>query len=895
MSIQNLDRIFKPRRIAILGATPNPRSVSGTIVRNLVGAGFQGVVYPVHPTAEALLGIPCFPNLAALPHPPDCAMVCAAPESVPALVRSCGEAGILGVVIVSSGFGETGEAGRDLERQVLAEQRRVPGMRILGPNCLGFIVPTLGLNATFASGMPKPGHVAFVSQSGALCTSVLDWAIEQGIGFSHFVSIGNQLDVGFADLVDYFGEDEATESVILYVESIRDARRFMTATRAFAKTKPIVAYKSGRFPESAKAAASHTGALASEDAVYDAAFQRAGIARVFEIGDIFACAELVGRHKAPAGPHLAIVTNAGGPGVMATDALVARHGLLATLAPETLVSLDESLPPAWSHGNPVDVLGDARPKRFAKAVEIVLADKGVDAVLTIVTPQAMTNPSGTARELAALAERTPKPILAAFLGGATMREAMRTLAAAGVASYATPEEAVKAFMTLVAYARNLEILYETPRELPVRLAGEPATLRQQAAALMPEGVTTLSETAAKELLATYGIPVAQPILAADPDEAARSAAATGYPVVLKLASPDITHKSDVGGVALDLPDEAAVRGAFERILSAARTARPGARLDGVTVQPMVRTADGVELILGYKRDPIFGAVLLVGAGGVTAELWQDRALGFPPLSERLARHMLESLRAYPLLTGYRGRPPVDLDALIAAMIRLSYLVANHPGIVELDINPLLATPRGAVALDARVVVDATDPARPPDRHFSHLALRPYPGELARTAVLKDGTELLLRPIRPEDEPAWRELLAGCSKETIYARFRHFFQWSSKQAAIRYCFIDYDRELAIVAEHTQGENRRLVGVGRLVADPDHANAEYAVLVTDAWQNRGVGSLLTDACLEVARGWGLEKVVAVTTHDNVRTLALLSERGFETSPGEEGLVDACLGLA
>jgi len=894
MDVHGLDRIFKPQRIAVLGLTDNPKSVGGTILRNLVGAGLRGVVYPVRADAEAVLGIPAFPSLAALPRTPDCAVIAASAEQVPGLVRQCGEAGVLGLILVSAGFGGTGEAGRELERQILAEQRRFEGMRILGPNCLGIIVPGVGLNATFAVGTPKAGHVAFVSQSGALCTSVLDWAIEQGIGFSYFVSVGNQLDVGFAELIDYFGEDEATESIIMYVESLKDARAFMTAARAFARSKPIVAYKAGRFPESARAAASHTGAMASEDAVYDAGFQRAGIVRVFEIGDIFACAELVGRHKPPAGSRLAIVTNAGGPGVMATDALVARQGALATLASETLAKLDEHLPPAWSHGNPVDVLGDARPKRFAKAVEIVLADRGVDAVLAILTPQAMTSPTGTAKELAALAGSSSKPILAAFLGGGSMREGMRALAAAGVAAYATPAEAVQAFMTLVAYARNLEILYETPRDLPVTFAVDRSALRERIARAMAGERTTLSEAAAKELLAAYGIPVAMPQAAATADEAVRLADEIGYPVALKLLSPDITHKSDVGGVALDLGDEAAVRRAFARIQERTAAARPDALLEGITVQPMVRTTDGVELILGCKRDPVFGSVILVGSGGVTAELWNDRALGFPPLSERLARHLLESLRAWPLLTGFRGRRPVDLDRLIEVLMRFSYLVSDCPGIRELDVNPLLASADGVVALDARAVVDAEAPARGPDRHFSHLVLRPYPEEYVRTMPLKDGTEVLLRPIRPEDEPLWRALLASCSRETIYARFRYFFQWSSKQAAIRYCFIDYDREVAIVAETEEGGERQIVGVGRLVADPDLETVEYAVLVTDAWQNRGLGGVLTDYCVDIARGWGIRRVVAVTTADNPRMIAVLTERGFTMEPGEQGVVNVSLDL-
>jgi acetyltransferase len=885
--VRGLDRIFRPRRIALIGASTNPRSVSGTLLRNLVGSGFQGVVYPVNPGFESVLGVQCWPDLAHLPRTPDLAVICSPAAEVPEVVRACGEAGVRGAVVISAGFRETGAEGAALEQRVREEMRRFEGLRVLGPNCLGFIVPGASLNLTFAQGMPKAGSVAFLSQSGALCTSVLDWAIDQGIGFSHFVSVGNMLDVDFGDLIDYFGEDEKTRSILLYVESVTDARHFLSAARAFARGKPIVAYKAGRFPESAKAAASHTGALASEDEVFDAAFARAGIARVYEIADIFNCAELVGRHKPPAGPRLGIVTNAGGPGVMAVDALVARRGVLATLSAATLAALDEALPPAWSHGNPVDVLGDSNSKRYAKAAGLVLADPQVDALLAVLTPQAMTNPTATAKELGELAAGARKPILAAWLGGGRMREGAQILGRAGVPCYGTPEEAVQAFMTLVAYARNLEALYETPREIPVEFPLDRQDLRARFGTLVPDESDTLSETASKTVLGAYGIPVTLPVPAADAEAAVRTAAQLGYPVVLKLDSPDITHKSDVGGVALDLADEAAVRAAFARIVADARRARPGARVSGVTVQRMVRRGDGLELIVGARQDPVFGAVILVGMGGVTAEVLRDRTLGLPPLNERLARRMLESLRAWPLLEGYRGRPGVDLDRLIEVLMRFSYLVADYPEIAELDVNPLLATPHEVVALDARIIVDRQRLLAPP-RPYAHLALRPYPEELERHVTLRDGEKLLLRPIRPEDEPHWIRMLDACSRETIYMRFRYMFQWATHEVATRYCFTDYDREIAMVAEREDEGEPRLVGVGRLVRDPGHDTAEYAVLISDAWQNRGLGGVLTDVCEEIARGWGLSHMVAQTTADNARMLALFEKRGYVIEPDDEGLM-------
>ncbi len=894
MAIHRLENIFNPQRIALIGVTANPKSVGGKVLGNLVGSGYRGVVYPVNPDFEAVMGISCFASLAQLPRPVDVGVICAPAAKVPGLVRECGEAGIPGVVIVSSGFRETGAEGRALEEQVLAEARRFGALRILGPNCLGVIVPGRQLNMSFAGAMPKSGHVAFISQSGALCAAVLDWARAENIGFSCVASIGNALDIDFGDLIDYLGEDEKTRSIILYVESIGQARTFMTAARAFARSKPIVAYKAGRFPESAQVAASHTGALAAEDAVYDAAFQRAGLARVLDIGEIFDCAELVGRQQAPLGPRLAVVTNAGGPGVMAADALIQAGGALARLGAGTVSRLDEVLPPSWSRGNPVDVLGDARSKRLAKATEIVLQDPGADAVLVIVTPQAMTNPTAMAQALAQLKDLSPKPILAAWLGGESMAAGRRLLADAGIANYRTPEQAVRAFMTLVAYARNLESLYETPRDVPLAFTSERQALHAEFRRLAPSGRRTLSEDESKSLLEAYGIPVAMPKPAATADEAAALAEGIGFPVVLKVLSPDITHKSDVGGVVLDLKDADGVRRAFAAIAERAQRLAPAARLAGVTVQPMIRGVEGVELILGIKKDPVFGTVVLAGRGGTGAELFADRSLGFPPLNERLARRMLESLQIWPLLTGYRGRPAVAVDRLLETLIRLSYFAADYPEIVELDINPLLATPERVIALDARLVVE---PAQPPAaaRPYHHLALRPYPEELVRTARLQDGTRVLLRPIRPEDEPLWMDLLAGCSRESIYARFRHFFQWQSHQAAVRYCFIDYDREIAMVAEQELEGKRRLLGVGRLVADPDHESVEYAVLVADQWQNRGLGSVLTECCLEIARSWGLKRVVAQTGPDNARMLALFRRLGFATTPSDDGsVIDAVMEL-
>ena len=876
-NIHNLDRIFKAKRIALIGASPNPQSLGGKVLANLVGGGFRGVVYPVNPTKEAVLGIACYPDIKSTPKTPDLAVICVSASQVPGVVRQCGEAGILGLIIISAGFREAGPEGRALEEQVREERQRFKGMRIIGPNCLGVIVPGLGLNATFALGMPKAGNVGFISQSGALCSSVLDWALEEKVGFSYFVSVGNTLDVDFADLIDYFGEDEQTRSIILYIESISRARAFMTASRAFARNMPIVAYKAGRYPESAQAAHSHTGALAGEDAVCQAAFQRAGIARAHDIGEIFDVVDLVGRRKIPQGPRLGVVTNAGGPGVMATDALIEANGVLAKLSGESLQELNKDLPPFWSHGNPVDVLGDARAERFVKGMEIVLKDPGVDAVLAIVTPQAMTDPTEIAKGVAQLAAGSAKPILAAWLGGVSMREGIRLLNEAGVATYATPEQGVRAFMTLVDYSRNLEALYETPKEIPVHFTLDRKKLRSEFEALASSQGMVFSEAASKALLEAYGIPVARVREARTVEEAVRAAEEIGFPVVLKILSPDITHKTEVDGVALGLEDSAAVRMAFERITQTAREKRPQAKIEGVTVQPMVRDRNALEMILGAKKDFTFGTVIMAGLGGTAAEIFGDRALGLPPLNERLARMMLESLKTWPLIQGYRGKPGANLERLLEVLIRLSYLVADFPEIAELDINPLLVTPRDVVALDARVILDPGTVGKPA-KPYSHLALRPYPEEYVRKVEL-EGVPLTLRPIKPEDEPLWLHLLGSCSPDTLYARFRSFFRWNAHEVATRYCFNDYDREIGIVVEQEDKGVRQFLGVGRLIADPGSATAEYAVLIRDDWQNRGLGGLLTDYCLEIARKWGLKRIVASTSSDNHRMIAVFSKRAFQ----------------
>lgn len=856
-------------------------------MRNLLDAGFEGAVFPVNPKHERVFDQRAFAKVGDLPEAVDLAVICTPADTVPEIVRECGHVGIRGLVVISAGFREAGEEGKRLESRIEEARREFDGMRIVGPNCLGVMVPPLKLNASFADAMAPAGRLAFISQSGALCTSVLDWALKNKVGFSHFISIGNMLDVSIGELIDHCASGETTDAVILYVESIQDARRFMSAARGFAREKPIVAYKSGRFEASAQAAASHTGALAGVDDVYHAAFNRAGIVRVFELDDLFDCAELLSRHTKPSGARLAIVTNAGGPAVMATDALIAREGKLAELSDQTLHQLDDALPDAWSHGNPIDVLGDAPPERFRVALRHALADENVDAAVVILSPQPMTKPTDVAQAVAETAGHSRKPVLAAWMGADKVAAGIETLIEAGIPAYSSPEKAVRAFMYLVCFARNRQVLYETPREIPVEFPLDRNKLRAVFDTILSEGNDVLSEGMSKALLAAYEIPVTKPQAAHSPDDAVRVAGRIGYPVAIKILSPDITHKTDVGGVELNVADEHEVRVKFEKLIASARQHDPDARIDGVTVQRMVSVPRGCEMIVGAKRDPVFGSVLMVGAGGTQAELFRDRVLELPPLSERLARRMLHSLQTWPLLAGYRGRPPMNVDRLIEVLMRFSYLIADYPEIKELDVNPLLVTPEDVIALDARIVLDREtliEPVKP----YSHLAIRPYPEEFTREAKLNDGREVRLRPIKPEDEPMWHAMLDACSRESLWFRFRHVFQETTHEMATRFCFIDYDREMAIVAEIDSDGERKLVGVGRLVAGADHRDADYAVLVADAWQTQGLGSLITDFCLEIAVKWGVRRVWAEVPADHPRTISLFENRHFTFSEPDAGEV-------
>ncbi len=891
-----LDAVFCPRSVAVIGATEKEGSVGRTILWNLLSSPFGGTVYPVNPTRPAILGVRACPSVGAIGEPVDLAVIVTPARTAPALVDECGRAGVRGVIIISAGFKEVGAEGAALEREVLAAAR-AHSIRVVGPNCLGVMNPVGGMNATFAAGIARPGRVGFVSQSGALLTAILDWAEQEHVGFSSIVSLGSMLDVGWGDVIDYLGDDPDTDSIVVYMETIGDARAFLSSAREVALAKPIIVIKPGRTAQAAKAAASHTGSLTGSDDVLDAAFRRAGVLRVETISELFQISEILAKQPRPRGRRLSIVTNAGGPGVIATDALIGGGGELTDISEATMAALNEVLPPVWSHNNPIDIIGDAPPERYARALEVAAADPAADGLLVILTPQAMTDPTATAQALARHARVEGKPVLASWMGGAEVAEGTRLLREAGIPTFAYPDTACVLFNHLWRYDDNLRSLYETPR-LPV--APERGEFREGAdaiiAAVAAEGRTLLTEYESKRVLAAYGIPITDTEIATTPEEAVSAAVAIGYPVVAKLLSRTVTHKTDVGGVALNLRDEGAVREAFEQI-RASVTARAGAAaFEGVTVQPMINWS-GYELIVGSSPDPQFGPVLLFGMGGQLVEVFRDRALALPPLTTTLALRLIDETRISRALRGVRGRAPVDRDVLAALLVRFSELVAEQPRIAEIDINPLLASPERVIALDARVVLHPPEVA---DAALPRLAIRPYPREYERQAATDDGVTLTIRPVRPEDEPAMGAFHAGLSAQTVRARYgtdRPLAERAAHERLTRICFADYDRQFALLAEVAgrdgggaggAGGTPEIVGVIRLSRVHAAEHRQLTLTVADAWQRRGVGAQLVRSAVGVARDEGVPRLVAELAPDNAGMRGILAAEGFALEPRDGALV-------
>jgi len=883
----SLSPFFKPKSVALIGATEKVGSVGRTILSNLIASPFGGTVYPVNPNRPSILGIQCHPNVASIPEKVELAVIVTPAPSIPGIIAECGQAGVPAAVVISAGFKEVGSEGAAIELAVVEEARR-HGMRVIGPNCLGVMSPISGLNATFAAGMARKGRVSFSGQSGALITAVLDWSLREQVGFSSIVSLGSMADVGWGDLIDYLGDDPDTDAIVLYMETVGDARAFLSAVREVALHKPIIVMKPGRSEEASRAAASHTGSMTGSDEVLDTAFRRTGVLRADRISDLFYFAEVLGKQPLPRGPRLTVLTNAGGPGVLATDALIRGGGRLAPLSEATIEALNKVLPATWSHANPIDIIGDAPPQRYAEALEILAGDEDSDGLLVILTPQAMTDPTMTAQRLIPYLSGTDKPILASWMGGSDVANGEHILSEAGVPTFPYPDSAAHMFTELVHYSQNLKSLYETPGLTPewVRRP-ERARARQLIDEARASGRTTLSEPESKELLDAYGIPVAETRTAHSADEAVAAADAIGYPVVVKLVSHTITHKSDVGGVRLDLPDAAAVRDAYLGIEQSVAEKHGAEHFEAVSVQPMIER-DGYELIIGSSVDPQFGPVLLFGLGGTLVEIFRDRSLGLPPLTTTLARRMMERTKVYTALKGVRGQRSVDMAALEQLMVRFSELVVEQPAIAELDINPLLASPQRLLALDARVILHPGDMAA---SDLPRTAIRPYPRKYAKPWTSPAGQDCIIRPIRPEDESLVVDFHGRLSDESVYQRYftkLGYEQRVAHERLVRVCFTDYDREIALVAEQIEADSgrARIAGIARMIRLHNSADAEFSLIICDECQGQGLGTEMLRRLIEVAREEGVERLVAEILGTNGGMVRLCEELGFTISADEDG---------
>jgi acetyltransferase len=878
----DMERMFNPKTVALIGATDKEGTVGEATLKNLLLGEGKHTVYPVNPTHETVAGLKCYPSIASVPEHIDLALVATPAKSVPGVVEECGKAGVDGVVIISAGFREIGKEGVELEKQISAIKAKY-GFRLLGPNCVGFVRPGVHLNATFLRDNPEPGSIAFISQSGALGSAILDWATMSHVGFSMFASLGSMLDLDFGDLIDFLGSDASTRSIILYVEGIGTAKKFMSAARGFSRTKPIIVLKAGKYNTGAKAVQSHTGALAGDFEVYDAAFKRVGVVRVDEIGDLFNCASVLDSKRLPSGPRLAIVTNAGGPGVVASDFVTDLGGELAKLTEDSMKKLDEHLPPFWSHGNPVDVLGDADVARYEIAVGTCLADPNVDGLLAICTPQGVTPAADLAAVVVKQTKDRQKPVLTVWMGEKGVIEARRMFAENSIPTYPTPEEAVKTYMYMYRYRKNLDLLYETPEELPVDLMPPNSHLKLMVRKAIGDGRLLLSQSDADKFLDAYNIPRLNGGFAHSQEEALMVARRVGYPVVLKIVSQDIVHKSDVGGVVTNINSTEALAQEFTKLMDRVKVLKPGARIDGVYVQKMAKSVD-YELILGSKKDRDFGAVLLFGSGGIGVELFRDFSIGLPPMNQVLARQMMEETIIYKALAhGLRNRAPANMKSLEEVLVRFSNMVTDFPEIAEVDINPLSVAEGKVFAVDVRILLDPkpVDLSTP----YPHMVITPYPTKYVVPWKLEDGTDVLLRPIRPEDEAIESEFINGLSDEASRYRFFNIVRNLPHSDLVRFCNIDYDREMAIVATITEGGRRRQIGVGRIISEPDKRRGEFAVVISDQYQSKGLGRKLVDMLIDIAEEKRLESIFGVVLKDNMPMLSLCKEMGFSLTPRED----------
>jgi acetyltransferase len=875
MSIYNLEKIFEPTSIAIIGANEKEGTIGYSLIKNIVQGGYEGDLYLVNPKYERISGLPAYPSVLDIRHPIDLAIIATPMAKVSSIVKECVQAEIGGAIIISAGGKEIGLKGKQVEREIKEEAGK-GGLRVIGPNCMGIVSSERKLNASFATLMPLSGTLAFISQSGAICSAILDLSIKEGIGFKYFVSIGSMLDVDFGDLINFLGNDPQVSSIVLYVEDLTNIRKFMSASRAVSRVKPIVVLKAGKSKAGARAASSHTGAMAGEDAVYDAAFRRAGIVRVDNIEELFDCAELMAKRAIPSGPDLVVITNGGGPGVMAADALSTQGLDPVGLSEETIKQLDEFLPSHWSKGNPIDILGDASPERWQRALEVCLSAPEIKALVLIFVSQALSNATKVALATVELLKVKPyPPVFAVWMGGENVEQGRRILNEAGIPTYETPERAISAFRYMYSYARNLEMLQQIPPQLPRSLQFERAPAEKIIHGALQQDTSLLTESESKAVLNCYGIPVNRTEVADSPEEAVRLAQEIGYPVVMKIHSREIVHKSDAGGVQLNLRSEEDVRNAFSKIVEGARTYGRDAKIMGVTIQRMLNRSD-YELIVGSKRDEQFGPVILFGMGGFMTEILKDQAIALPPLNRLLARRLMESTRVFQMLRGYRNRPSANIELLEEILIRLSKLVTDFPEIAELDINPMILTGDQVCAVDARMVVKPSDVLSP-----DHLVISPYPNQYELSVTTKGGLNIFVRPIKPEDAPLLIRLFHALSEKSIYYRFLSPLKSLPPDMLARFTQIDYDRDMAVVALDCTHEEEKMLGVARFMGYPDGERGEIAVAVGDPWQGKGVGAALMQHLIAIARERGFEALWGIVMAENTHMLALARRVGAQVS--------------
>ena len=878
MTDHYLERLFAPRSVAVIGASERTGSLGRIAFENLRAGGYSGELIAVNPKYRSLAGLPCYRSMADIGHRVDLALVTTPAATVPGVIDNAGEAGARSAVVLSAGFGETGPEGLALERKVLEAARR-HALRIIGPNCLGIMRPSVGLNATFARNMPLPGPVALVSQSGAVAAALVDGAQSSGIGFSSVVSMGAGIDLDIGEILDFLVYDPETRSILIYMEGVRDARRFISSLRAAARSKPVIVLKSGRHLQASKAAMSHSGSPSGDDDAFDAALRRCGVVRVKTYSELFSAEQLIGTGRLPQGNRLAVVTNGGGPGVMAADHAAVSGVELAQLAQSTLEALDACLPSHWPRGNPVDILGDATASRLAQALAPVLADKDVDAVLTLFSPQQILSSDEAANAIIARAKGTAKPVLTAWLGESQVSAGRSVAEKAGLPVFRSPESAVAAFGTLAEYRTAQRLLLEVPAPLASNVQPDLDTARSIAQAVIRSGRTALSETEATRLLGCFGIPAARTEIARSRDEVRAIARELGYPVAIKILSYDIEHLADVKGVCLNLRGEESLLREYDALLERVRSLRPEARVEGVTVQPMVEKRFGRRLMIAVANDATFGRVIRFGAGGIAAEVVHDTATALPPLNRRLAQELVSRTFSARLLRPFRHIPGVDIDLILDALLRVSEIVCALPWVAELEINPLLADESGCVAVDVRVTVDPA--GLDADEHYRHMAIHPYPAKLERIEPLPGGALLRIRPIRPEDATLELDFVERMSERSRYMRFFSAARGLTPQMLARFTQVDYDRELALIALPEPGAER-ILGVARYNTNPDGNSCEFAIAIADDWSGRGLGRMLMKALMSAARDAGYRTMTGSVLRENDGMLRLASRLGFELHP-------------